>query len=110
MQFGATFGSSLTSLTGIRVARDRISARWDAWDGERCETSTNAMPVSVGNALSSWVNASRPPAEAPTQTTGKGRAGWCCVSALRVSTSDWDGAPAAGGVRPLTCLRDGPIG
>ena len=28
------------------------------------------MPVSAGSARSSWVNASSPPAEAPTPTTG----------------------------------------
>src|SRR2546430_227875 len=40
-----------------------------------------AIPVSAGSALSSWLNASSPPAEAPTPTMGKdgrleGAAGW----------------------------------
>src|ERR1051326_3826936 len=38
--------------------------------GSRCWTSTKAIPVSVGRAFRSSVNASRPPAEAPTPTIG----------------------------------------
>src|SRR5260370_33837990 len=83
-QFGSTLGSSLTSFTGNCVARDRISARWLAWDGDKWETRTNAMPGSVGNALRRGVNASRPPADAPMQTTGNGGAG-CGTAAWTVS-------------------------
>ena len=32
--------------------------------------STNAIPLSAGRCLRSWVNASSPPAEAPTPTIG----------------------------------------
>ena len=63
-----------------------MSARWLAWVGERCETRTNAIPVSRGRAWSSWVKASSPPADAPTQTTGNGRV---CpgASSMRASAS-----------------------
>ena len=35
---------------------------------------TNAMPLSAGSCLRSWVNASSPPAEAPTPTMGNAAA------------------------------------
>src|SRR5688572_19270332 len=52
------------------VARERISARALGWEGERCWTRTNPIPVSGGSAPSSSVKASSPPAEAPTPTMG----------------------------------------
>src|SRR4051812_38897257 len=39
--------------------------------GSRCCTSTNPMPVSVGRLASRALNASSPPADAPTPTMGK---------------------------------------
>src|SRR4051812_24238911 len=49
--------------------------------GSRCWMRMKAIPVSAGSALSSWVNASSPPADAPTPTMGNdarldGAAGW----------------------------------
>ena len=70
--------------TGIAVARDRISASMLACLGARCCTRTKAMPVSAGSAPSIWVNASSPPAEAPTPTIGNAPA-----SAVKVSA--WPG-------------------
>src|SRR5436853_7125752 len=40
------------------------------WVGSRCCTNTNAIPVSVGKFWSNSVNASKPPADAPTPTMG----------------------------------------
>ena len=40
--------------------------------GSMCWISTKAMPVSAGNALRKAVKASRPPADAPMPTIGKG--------------------------------------
>ena len=71
--------------TGIAVARARSSGNRLACLGARCCTSTKAMPVSAGSALSSWVKASSPPAEAPTPTIGK------------VGLSDGSGRPSACG-------------
>lgn len=42
-----------------------------AWSGSRCCTSTKPMPVSSGKCLSNSVNASNPPADAPTPTIRK---------------------------------------
>src|SRR5579872_2416370 len=39
--------------------------------GSRCWTRIKAMPLSAGNASTSFLQASRPPAEAPIPTTGK---------------------------------------
>src|ERR1051325_188732 len=39
--------------------------------GSRCCTRTNPNPVLVGKCVSSSVNASNPPADAPTPTIGK---------------------------------------
>src|SRR5262249_45133922 len=44
-----------------------------SWLGSRWGTRTNAMPSRDSSARSSCMNASRPPADAPTPTTGKGR-------------------------------------
>src|SRR5262245_60608978 len=60
-----------TSWIGIPVERVRISLSMLSRLGSRCCTSTKAMPVSLGRWERSFVNASRPPAEAPTPTIGK---------------------------------------
>ena len=63
---------------------------------------TNAMPVFVGSALSNRWNASMPPAEAPTATTGK-----CAeVSSMPGATSNTaidadEGGPLVSGLRFL---------
>src|SRR5579864_2680997 len=53
------------------VARASSSVIALLWVGSRCETRTNAISGSCGRALSNSVKASRPPADAPTPTTGK---------------------------------------
>src|SRR5499427_6287079 len=68
--FGSTAIRSRTSVTGMVVARDRISVSMLAWVGSRWRIKTNAMPVSVGRAWTIWLKASRPPAEAPMPTMG----------------------------------------
>ena len=59
---------SLISRTGIGVALVSKLASWLGWLGSRCCTKTKAMPVLPGRCVSSWVNASKPPADAPTPT------------------------------------------
>src|SRR5882724_3288175 len=44
-----------------------------SWLGSRCGTRTKAMPNRAGKAFKSCMNASRPPADAPTPTMGKAR-------------------------------------
>lgn len=61
----------MASCTGNEVARVRICVSALSCCGSRCCTSTNPMPVSSGKCWSNCVNACRPPAEAPTPTTGK---------------------------------------
>src|SRR5438445_11618032 len=70
MWLGSTRRRSVTVMTGIAVVLDRTSDNWLSCLGSRCWMSTNAMPVSVGSSLRSWLNASSPPAEAPMATTG----------------------------------------
>src|SRR5579872_3095711 len=48
----------------------RISGSILSWFGSRCCTRINAIPEDSGIAFSSRLNASSPPAEAPTPTTG----------------------------------------
>ena len=61
---------SFTSMAGMVVAAERISVSILSCFGSRCCTITKPMPVSAGNARRSRVNASRPPADAPTPTIG----------------------------------------
>src|ERR1700722_1478687 len=49
----------------------RISVSKLSWLGSRCCTRINAIPEDGGMALMRRLNASRPPAEAPTPITGK---------------------------------------
>src|SRR5882762_7738857 len=49
------------------------------------------MPVSTGRCFSRFITASKPPAEAPTPTTGKGNPSFCAASGARSSA----GAAAA---------------
>src|SRR5579883_2637628 len=62
---------SCTCKTGSLVARPSNSVIALSWVGSRWGTSTNAIPERCGIAFISSMNASRPPAEAPTPTTGK---------------------------------------
>ena len=41
-----------------------------SWVGSRCWTMMKAMPLTAGSASRSFLQASRPPAEAPIATTG----------------------------------------
>src|SRR6185312_6931160 len=49
----------------------RISVSMLSWFGSRCCTKINAIQEVSGIAFSSRLNASNPPADAPTPTTGK---------------------------------------
>src|SRR5271166_3949607 len=51
------------------VTRVRSSTMRLSWFGSRCWTSTKAMPLFAGIALKNFLNASSPPAEAPSPTT-----------------------------------------
>src|SRR5216683_4811697 len=68
------------SFTGSEVARERICVSALSCSGSRCWTSTKPMPVSSGRDLSNCVNASSPPAEAPTPTIGNGPFSGCSPS------------------------------
>src|SRR4029077_16830344 len=67
----STTTPSLASVTGILVVRVRISSNALLWLGSRCWRKTKAIPVESGKVVSMAVKASRPPADAPTPTTGK---------------------------------------
>jgi hypothetical protein len=69
MRFFSTRMPSSTSTTGMLVRRDRSSSMTLLKSGDRCCTTTNAMPVSSGIAPKNCSSASSPPAEAPTPTT-----------------------------------------
>jgi hypothetical protein len=62
-----------TCVTGMAVARPRISDSMLVCAGERCWIRTNARPVFCGSAPSSSLKASSPPAEAPIAAMGNGR-------------------------------------
>ncbi len=97
-------------MTGIAVVRDRISASRLARVGARCCTSTKAMPVSTGSAPSICEKASRPPAEAPTPTIGKGepaagtRASFIGFSTVAGGTSSVLAPEGAFGLRLLAVM------
>ena len=59
---------SAASLTGMLVARPRISAKALSRPGARWVTTTKAMPLSAGIARTRLRSASSPPAEAPMPT------------------------------------------
>ncbi len=70
MWFGSTGRPSRTSSTGKRVVRASASRSRLGWAGSRCWINTNAAPVASGRWRSRSLNASSPPADAPTPTTG----------------------------------------
>jgi hypothetical protein len=71
----ASFSRSDASATGIAVLARNSSTSRLSCSGERCWTSTNAMPLSAGMAAKKVRNASSPPAEAPIPTTRRGSTG-----------------------------------
>ena len=118
MWSGSTRRRSVTVMTGIAVVLDRTSDNWLSCLGSRCWMSTNAMPVSVGSSLRSWLNASSPPAEAPMATTGtvvlSGRSEGPSVGGdfgVAVSGKRLDGRLSAdllrGDFRPISGSHDG---
>ena len=58
-------------ITGIRVARPRISDSILSRSGGRWVTTTNANPLPAGRDLKNCSSASTPPAEAPMPTMGR---------------------------------------
>ena len=64
---------SSTGWIGSSVRRARISSISLLKSGERCWTTTNAIPVSAGTLSKKRSSASSPPADAPMPTTN---AGW----------------------------------
>jgi hypothetical protein len=62
---------AVTCMTGMPVLRCRISAALLSWWGDRCRTTTKAIPLSAGIVSKKRCRAARPPAEAPMPTTGK---------------------------------------
>src|SRR5512141_1251925 len=68
--FGATVIPSFTSLTGMEVVLERSAVSMLSCAGARCWIRTKAIPGLAGRVLNNCVNASSPPADAPTPTTG----------------------------------------
>src|SRR5271170_3780832 len=68
--FASTAVAFATSDTGILLTRDSRDTSELSCFAARCCTSTIAIPLFAGMLERSWVTASRPPAEAPTATTG----------------------------------------
>ena len=56
--------------TGIEVWPASRSTIMLSWLGSRCCTMMKAMPLTVGSASRTFLQASRPPAKAPIATTG----------------------------------------
>jgi hypothetical protein len=54
------------------VQRPRISGSMLLRPGDRCKTTTNANPLSLGIFVKNWRNASMPPADAPIATKPSG--------------------------------------
>src|SRR5690606_16357141 len=63
----------VTASTGMEVVDCRMRSSMLSWWGDRCSTTTNAMPGSAGMCLKKVFSASMPPADAPMPTTGNGR-------------------------------------
>lgn len=68
MVLGSSSNPSVATRTGMLVRRERISSIKLRKSGERCCTTTNAIPVSGRVRPKSCSSASRPPADAPTPT------------------------------------------
>ena len=62
---------SVANKTGIDVWPASRSTIMLSWLGSRCCTMMKAMPLGAGSASRSFLQASRPPAEAPIATIGK---------------------------------------
>ena len=71
--------------TGMGVFFWRISVSMLSWFGSRCCTRIYAIPEDSGMDFRSRLNASNPPAEAPTPTTGKAFDERCPVLFLLVN-------------------------
>ena|ERR1700683_1592431 len=69
--FASTGVDFTTSDTGILLTRESSATRELSCFGARCWTRTMAIPLFAGTRERSWVTASKPPADAPTATTGK---------------------------------------
>ncbi len=96
---GSTGTPSAAWRTGIVVRRARTSASTLSLSGGRCRTKTNAMPASGRMASRNAPNASSPPADAPTPTTGNGSRGGCSAStgcARRFGSASGGVAPGPG--------------
>src|SRR5476649_2442016 len=59
--------TACTTVIDVWLAINSTSMLW--WVGSRCWTRTKAMLVGAGRASTSFLQASRPPADAPMATT-----------------------------------------
>jgi len=75
--------------TARSVHRDRSSSIWLLKSGERCWTTTKAIPVSSGMPLNRCSSASRPPADAPMPTT------WLGGASAAVASSELEGGTSS---------------
>ena len=97
MQLTSTGMPSSTFTTCNRVSRWISSDNWLLWSGDRCCTSTNAIPGggSAGMAEKSASKAASPPAEAPIPTMGNAHSG--CGSRATAGDGISAGSACAGG-------------
>ncbi len=69
MWSGSIGTPSVTCWMGMRVRRPSSSTMRLSKSGDRCCSTTNAIPLSSGMAANSVSSASSPPADAPMPTT-----------------------------------------
>src|SRR6266446_2895364 len=103
---GSTSVASVTWLTGISVAFASSSVSALLWLGSRCWTSTYAISVPEPKALRNCVNASKPPAEAPTPTIGNKARLDRCGSSPCSTRLDFSSAGPPGFILGLLGLRE----
>lgn len=119
-------------LDGHLVWAASKSARMLSWFGSRCWIMTKPIPVVAGRWSSIFVKASRPPAEAPTPTTGqRPPVGDCSISDCRLTSgsgelgiADWSSTagldascrsiirvpePPRGRLLPTAIRKDNPL-
>ncbi len=87
-ELGSTCISCSASRTGIGVRRERSSDIRLLKSGERCWTTTKAIPVSGGRRENSRSRGSSPPAEAPMPTTWKSLGWSSCALPCVIRASD----------------------
>src|SRR5437763_15932891 len=95
----AVASSALTTRIGVTACNTDV--RLLACLGDKCTTTTNAMPLPAGMFRKNWGRASRPPADAPRPTT------WNFRLLRRRSDSD-NGRTGVSALMGSFCAASGP--